>query len=428
MKIALIHPPGNKNLKVPPLGLAYIAAVLKKNNLQTKIIDLNLEKINFSDCLSNLNPDIVGISSIVTNAQQALELAKETKKVLPESFVVMGGPYPSMMGSGLLARHQEVDANLTGEAEYTFLELVKRLQNQQNLESVDGLIFWDKNKIKTNKPPKTINPLDKILFPAREELKMQMYNENSGVIFTSRGCPQQCIFCSRPVFGRTWRGHSPDYVLKEIEQLVNKYGVSVLSVLDDNFTVNIKRATKILDGIIAKNWNLDIYFWNGLRADHMNQQLAAKLKKAGCTAINFGVESVEPQVNLFIQKGVSLRQIEHAISVAQKAGIQANAFLMIGNPGDNSKSADKLIDFVKQAKVDGVHLSMATPIFGTPFWDWVQQNGRWLNYDKEELLDWPVDDDSGAYPVFETSDFTAKQRTQAYKEVRSFLEEQELII
>ena len=94
----------------------------------------------------------------------------------------------------------------------------------------------------------------------------------------------------------------------------------------------------------------------------------------------------------------------------------------------NSKSADKLIDFVKQTKVDGVHLSMATPIFGTPFWDWVQQNGRWLNYDKEELLDWPVDDDSGAYPVFETSDFTAKQRTQAYKEVRSFLEEQELII
>ena len=239
-----------------------------------------------------------------------------------------------MMGSGLLARHQEVDANLTGEAEYTFLELVKRLQNQQNLESVDGLIFWDKTKIKTNKPPKTINPLDKILFPAREELKMQFYNENAGVIFTSRGCPQQCIFCSRPVFGRTWRGHSPDYVLKEIEQLVNKYGVSVLSVLDDNFTVNIKRATKILDGIIAKNWNLDIYFWNGLRADHMNQQLAAKLKKAGCTAINFGVESVEPQVNLFIQKGVSLRQIENAISVAQKAGIQANAFLMIGNPGD----------------------------------------------------------------------------------------------
>ena len=428
MKIALIHPSANKNLKVPPLGLAYIAAVLKQNNIETKIIDLNVEKINFREFLGTENPDIVGISAIITNANQALELAKETKKVLPESFVVMGGPYPSMMGSGLLARHQEVDANLTGEAEYTFLELVKGLQNHQSLASVDGLIFRDKNKIKTNNPAKPIGQLDEIPLPAREDVKMSFYKENSGVIFTSRGCPQQCIFCSRPVFGRVWRGHSPEYVLKEIEHLVNEHGISVLSVLDDNFSVNLERAKKILDGIIAKNWNLDIYFWNGLRADHMTRDLAYKLKKAGCTAINFGVESVDPNVNLLINKGVTLQQIEHAIKVAQNAGIQANAFLMIGNPGDTPESADKLIDFVKKTKVDGVHLSMATPIFGTQFWDWVEQNGRWLNYDKEELLDWPVDDVSGAYSVFETSDFTAKDRTQAYGKVRSFLEDNDLVI
>lgn len=428
MKIALIHPSGNKNLKVPPLGLAYITAMLKKNNIETQIIDLNVEKINLSKYLSNQKPDIVGISSIITNAGHALQLAKETKEVLPKSFVVMGGPYASMMKSRLLCKHKEVNAVLVGEAECSLLDLAKKLQNNQKIESVDGLIFRDKNKIKSNKAPKPISPLDKILFPAREELKMELYNENAGVIFTSRGCPQQCIFCSRPVFGKTWRGHSPDYVLKEISQLIKDYGISVLSVLDDNFTVDMKRATKILDRIIAKNWNLDIYFWNGLRADHMTQQLATKLKKAGCTAINFGVESVDAKVNSLIRKGVNLQQIKRAITIAQKAGIQANVFLMIGNPGDNTKSADKLIDFLKKSKVDGVHLSLATPIFGTPFWDWVEQNGRWLNFDKEELLDWPVDDVSGAYPVFETLEFTAKQRIQAYKKVRTFLEEKELII
>ena len=208
MKVVLIQPPSkNQSLKGPPLGLAYITAVLKRNSIEAKIIDLNVESINLSKYLSNKKPTVIGISSIVTNAPQALEIAEQTKMVLPESFVVMGGPYPSMMGNCLLRMHMEVDAVVVGEAEYTFLELIKRLQNKQSLDAVDGLIFRKEDKIKSNPSSKPISPLDQILYPAREELKMQLYGENTGIIFTSRGCPQQCIFCSRPVFGRKWRGH-----------------------------------------------------------------------------------------------------------------------------------------------------------------------------------------------------------------------------
>jgi anaerobic magnesium-protoporphyrin IX monomethyl ester cyclase len=429
MKVALIQPSSeNQPLKVPPLGLAYIAAVLKNNGIEAKIIDLNVEAISLSAYLSNEKPDIIGVSSIVTNVRSAFSIVEQAKRVLPESFMVMGGPYPSMMGTRLLTRHREVDAVVAGEGEYTFLELVKSLQNGKSLDAVDGLVFRKEDKIRSNPPPKPIVPLDQIPFPAREELKMHLYGDNAGVIFTSRGCPQQCIFCSRPVFGRRWRGHSADYVLKEIEHLMKEYGVSTLSVLDDNFTVDSDRAERILDGIIAKKWKLDIYFWNGMRADHVTKTLVTKLKKAGCTAINFGVESVDPEVISFIRKGVSLKQIEHAIGLTRQAGIRANVFLMIGNPGDNIKSADKLIDFVEKAHVDGVHLSMATPILGTKLWDWVDKNGSWLDYDTEELLDWPVDDVAGAYPVFESRDFTAEERTEAYRKVRLFLEEKELVI
>lgn len=429
MKLVLIQPPSeNQPLKVPPLGLAYIAAVLKRNGIEAKISDLTVETIPLGTYLSNEKPDIIGISSIVTNARQAFNIAEQAKRVLPESFVVMGGPYPSMMGTRLLTRHREVDAVVVGEGEFTFLELVKRLQNRKSLDVVDGLVFRKEDKIKSNPPPKPIIPLDQLPFPAREELKMRLYGENAGVIFTSRGCPQQCIFCSRPVFGRKWRGYSSDYVLKEIEHLINEYAVSTLSVLDDNFTVDLDRAERILDGIIAKKWKLDIYFWNGMRADHVTKTLAAKLKKAGCTAINFGVESVDPDVISFIRKGVSLDQIEQAIGLARQAGIRANVFLMIGNPGDNIKSADKIIDFVEKAHVDGVHLSMATPIFGTKLWEWVDENGRWLDYDTEELLDWPVDDVAGAYPVFETSDFTAKERTETYRKTIKILRKRGLLL
>jgi anaerobic magnesium-protoporphyrin IX monomethyl ester cyclase len=429
MKIVLIQPPsGTPSLKVPPLGLAYITAVLKSHDVAAKIIDLTVESIDLSEYLTREKPEIIGISSIVTNAHKALEIAKQSKTILPQSFVVMGGPYPSMMGPRLLTRHEEVDATLVGEAELTSLELVKRLRGGESLDSVEGLIFREDNKIINNPLSAPVSPLDQIPYPAREELKMQLYGENAGSIFTSRGCPQQCIFCSRPVFGRKWRGHSPDYVLEEIEHLRKNYEISNLNVLDDNFTFDLTRAEKILDGIIAKKWKLNIYFWNGMRADHMTKNLLQKLKKAGCTAINFGVESVEPDTLSFIKKGVSLAQIEKGVKQTREVGICANVFLMIGNPGDNIQVVDKIIEFVEKMGVDGVHLSMATPLLGTKFWDWVEKNGHWLDYDRKELLDWPIDDVEEAYPVFETSDFTAEERIQAYRKTRFLLRERGLLL
>ena len=429
MKIILIQPQSrNPSLKVPPLGLAYIAAVLKSNHVEAKIVDLNVENVDLTTYLSRKKPEIIGISSTVTNARNALEIAETSKRILPRSFVVMGGPYPSMIRNRLLVRHSEVDAALTGEAEFSFLELVKQLQDGKPLDAVEGLIFRKETKIISNPPPKPISPLDQIPYPAREELKMRLYGENAGTIFTSRGCPQQCVFCSRPVFGRRWRGHSPEYVLEEIEQLIRDYGVSTLSVLDDNFTVDMERAEKILDGIIAKKWKLAIYFWNGMRVDHMTKQLLTKLKRAGCTAINFGVEAVDPDVIEGIKKGVSLEQIEQAIKLTRELGIRANVFLMIGNPGDTAESADKIIGFVDKMHVDGVHLSMATPLMGTGFWDWVEKNGQWLGYDREELLDWPIDDTDESYPVFETSDFSADERVRAYRKTRNSLREKGLLL
>jgi anaerobic magnesium-protoporphyrin IX monomethyl ester cyclase len=374
MKIALIQPPSRTpSFKVPPLGLAYITAVLKKNQNEAEIIDLNVENRSLSKYLSREKPEVIGISSIVTNARKALEIAKQTKKILPQSFVVIGGPYASMMGKRLLSRHMEVDATLIGEAEFTFLELIKWLHKGASLHAVQGLIFRDTNGVKSNPASNPKRNLDEIPYPAREELK--------------------------------------------------HYGVSYLSVLDDNFTFDADRAERILDGIIAKRWKLNLYFWNGMRADHVTRNLLLKMKGAGCTAVNYGVESVDPDVISFIRKGVTVEQVEKAVKLTRKMGIRTNLFLMLGNPGDTVKVVDEIMKFVEKVHVDGVHLSMATPLLGTEFWYWVEKNGTWLDYDREELLDWPVDDVEGSYPVFETSDFTADERIKAYRKARFLLQD-----
>jgi anaerobic magnesium-protoporphyrin IX monomethyl ester cyclase len=427
MKSVLVQPPRNSLFRVPPLGLGYVAAVLKQRGFDVEVLDLNVESSVLDEFLSVERPSVVGVSCGIGNARQAFEVAWKVKACFPGCFVVVGGPYPSLMGERLLVRHSDVDAAVIGEGESTIVEFFERFQNGQGLSDVDGVVFRDGKKVKRNPLRLPVEPLDGLPFPARENLPMRLYGENGGVMFTSRGCPYQCVFCARSVFGRQWRGHSPEYVLTEIEHMRKQYGISCVSFLDDNFAFDFERAEKILDGIIARKWKLGLYFWNGIRVDSVTEGLLQKMKRAGCTAINYGVESVDPDVLAKLKKGISLDQVEKAVKLTREVGIKANVFLMIGNPGDTVKIVEKIKNFVERVKIDGVHVSIATPIPGTELWGWVEKNGRWLGYDREELLDWPIDDVDDAFPVFETPEFTAKQRIEAYRKTRKYLAKKRLL-
>ena len=425
----MVQPSGNSRFRVPPLGLGHLAAVLENSGFEVDIIDLNVESSTALErVLSRERPGVVGVSCAIGNARQALAVVGRVKTLFPECFVVVGGPYASTMGEMMLVRHWQIDAAVVGEGEVTLVELSERLQNKQSVSHVNGLIFRDGSKIRSNSARDPFEVLDSLPFPAREKLPMKLYGENAGVLFTSRGCPYQCAFCSRSIFGRRWRGHSHEYVLTEIEHLRKHYGVRGLSFLDDNFTFDLDRAEKILDGIIENEWNLDLYFWNGIRVDSVTEGLLRKMKKAGCTAINYGVESADAEALTRIKKGITLDQVQEAIKLTRETGIKTNVFLMVGNPGDTSEVADKIRNFVELVKVDGVHLSLATPIPGTEFWSWVNKNGHWLGHDREELLDWPIDDVEDAYPVFETPEFTATQRIEAYRETRKYLAKKKLLM
>lgn len=119
--------------------------------------------------------------------------------------------------------------------------------------------------------------LDNLPLPNRRVLPMHKYGEYAGSIFTSRGCPYSCTFCSRPIFGKVWRGHSPYRVIDEMDVLINKaYKVKTVSICDDNFSFDIARSEEILDDIIARKWKIDLYFWNGLRVDNINKNLLKK--------------------------------------------------------------------------------------------------------------------------------------------------------
>ena len=245
MKSVLVQPAGNSLFRVPPLGLGYVAAVLKQRGFDVEVLDLNVDSSALDEFLSVERPSVVGVSCGIGNERQAFEVVWKVKTCFPGCFVVLGGPYPSFMGEEMLARHSDVDAAVMGAGESTIVEFFERFQNGQGLCDVDGLVFRDEKKVKRNSPRKPIEPLDGLPFPARETLPMELYGENAGVMFTSRGCPFQCVFCSRSVFGRKWRGHSPEYVLAEIEHMRKQYAISCVSFLDDNFAFDFEKTLKV---------------------------------------------------------------------------------------------------------------------------------------------------------------------------------------
>jgi len=296
MRILLFYPPmtirGDDPTTpgiVAPLGLANIAAYVEREGYDVVICDALAEGSNIlkrgknylrvglseeavAEKIDCYKPDIVGISAMFTAfAPDAHDLAKIVKEVSPKTLVVFGGAHASVLPQGVLA-DKNVDLVVVGEGEETFLEVIRRFKKKKSLDNILGIAVRKKNgKIFINSPRPFIKDLDSLPFPARHLLPMDLYlrspeeiEEASYVmrfpfadIVSSRGCPNNCIYCAVPkIWGRTWRPFSAERVLSEMEFLVKRYGVREIHFLDDNISVSKMRLEKICDVIIKRK--LDI--------------------------------------------------------------------------------------------------------------------------------------------------------------------------
>jgi radical SAM superfamily enzyme YgiQ (UPF0313 family) len=275
----------------PPLGLLYLAAVLEKNGFSASVLDANVLKLSNYEVLKRIKkikPEIVGISANVVLARAAKELAVMVKKRFPKAFIVMGGPIVSALPEDFLA---VCDTVVLHEGEETFLELVKRYNCQGEkgvfslFDPIPGIAFKSKGKIFFTKPRNFINNLDDIPFPAYHLLEpnIDFYSFKSRArkipvapILTSRGCPFNCIYCNKSIFGHIFRVRTPENVFAEVEYLITKYGIRQIDILDDNFTLDQARAEKILDLIIKAKFDLALNCQNGIRADKLTSKLIKK--------------------------------------------------------------------------------------------------------------------------------------------------------
>ncbi len=405
MKIVLVFPPfGLKELTgktksmrhvmnlIPPLGLAYVASFLEKNGFNVKIIDCSLGK-SYEELIRILkreNPDVIGITSTTPVYESALKVAKDIKKELPETIVVIGGSHVTalpeeVMKTGLF------DFGVLGEGELTMLELCEELKKTdgKNVKKVKGIVYRKENKIYFTGKREFIRNLDDIPFPAWHLLpKLSEYSPTpasykklpQGIIMTTRGCPFRCRFCDNAVFGCSYRERSPENVLDEIDLLVEKFGIKDLKFFDDTLTLNRKRVYKICDGMKERGYDFQ---WSCLsRVDKVSEEMLRKIKDSGCWQILFGIESGDPRVLKSLNKGITIEQSMAAVKYAKSVGLSIRCDFLLGTPAETSESMKKTLEFAKKLNPDFAHFNKFTPFPGTEFYKMLTKEGYKFDFSK----------------------------------------------
>ena len=383
MKITFLNPPQTNSkykflgVVAPSLGIGYMAAVLEEHGYDVDVIDASALELSYDEigeAIKKRKPDIVSISALTPTIGVALDSADKIKQVSPETIVVLGGYHPTFEYESVL-EEKSVDVVVRGEGEFTLLDLVKHVENNQDLANVKGLAFKDKNNGSLIVTPdrEIIKDLDILPFPAFHLFPMEKYKilnitTNVATIITTRGCPMQCSFCSSAALhGNHLRRRSYQNVCDEIELRLKDENIDTIAFMDDTFTLN----KKFVKDFCAEIKRRKLKFWWGCtsRVDSLDEEILQTMKDAGCITIFIGVESADQQMLEKMNKNITISKTEKAFKLARKVGIRTIASCVIGMPEDTKKSIEKTLKFVKKLNPNYALYSIATPYPGTRFYN-----------------------------------------------------------
>lgn len=443
MDMVLINPnSGGKGINeatvLPPLGLAYMAAVLEKHEFQCKIIDANVLKLTDEQILAEVPQDskMIGLYLNSFSYKSCQILAEKIRKQRKNSLVIIGGPLCSAGESAQLLKEIDCHGLIRGEGEYAVLAIAKNFRNNQPPFSgrISGLNYLDSGGQVISFPTERINNLDEIPFPAYHLLPpLSVYKTRSrkrpvAPIITSRGCPFQCSFCSKDIFKRIVTFRSARNVLAEIDFLVKKYGVRQIDILDDNFSLNKPRFLEILDGIIARNYKIALNFQTGIRSENVDEEVLRKMKQAGVYKLAFGIESADADVLRIHRKGLDLKKIEEVVKKAKEMGFVVYGFFIIGLLGETEEAFERTLAFAKKCDFDIANFCMAVPFINTELYNMVKQRGRFL-VDTSRNIDVGF---FGGQVFFEYDNYTKedilRRYQKAYKEFYSFKKQFKILL
>jgi len=423
----------------PSLGLLLIAPILEQNGHKVKIYDSALDGWNnrslidkknniimigqsndkIAKVISDFSPDIVAISVLFSNLlESAHNIAKIAKKVKKKVTVILGGNHISSAvsdykisqidkNSGLPneikdLENEHFDLAMTGEGEFSFLELIDKLINNQDISKVPGLVKKISKRKYLINPSVRIHNLNTLPRPARHLVDMESYFKIGAFhsaksrskrvlsVMCSRGCPEKCTFCSTPqMWGNNTRWRSTKHIMDEIGNDVKDYKIGEIQFDDDTITVNKKNLFSLCEelGKIGLPWCTP----NGTKVNyHFNKQkeMYKVMADSGCYQITLACESgVQRVLDNIIDKRLPLETIYPSIENAKNAGMLVHTFWIVGYPGETFEEIQKTIDFAMNSGADSFSFAILSPLPGTPIYrKIIKENLWWKGRSLDDML------------------------------------------
>jgi len=368
---------------IPPLGLAYCAAVLEKEGIRTELFDCSADTRALLPRLIEARPPIIGITASTPVFASAAAIAREIRARLPGSAIIIGGAHVTAAWSDAMAEGA-FDAGVIGEGEITLLELVRHIRNRglTGLGAVRGVVFREGGRVAAALPRGFIDDLDTLPYPARHLLPHPArYHPTPasyrrlplGIMITSRGCPQRCTFCDRAVFGNAYRSRSAANVLGEVDELVGKYGCREIRFFDDCFALDKKRVSALCAGLGNMRKRVS---WTCLTTvGSVDRDILREMKRAGCWQVLFGLESGNDRVLERLRKGATVEQNIRAVRLAKEAGLSVRADFICGTPGETRETMTETLEFALASGVEFAHFNKFVPFPGTELYAGIRAGG-----------------------------------------------------
>jgi radical SAM superfamily enzyme YgiQ (UPF0313 family) len=324
-------------------------------------------------------PDMAAFSAITPAFYDALDVCRKVKRLDDSVFTVFGGAHASWAQALLLERFGEIDACVAGEGEGAMTALAGEAKH----DTIEGLHFRDGTAVRSGPPRTTLCGMDDLPFPAfdlldgfprRYVLPLFGYRRHPGAsLVSSRGCVYRCSYCDRSVFGRTFRWNSPEYTFELVKWLRTGFGVRHVIFYDDLFTLNRDRVARLCG--LLRSWRRSPSFTCIVRIGHIDRELIAELKSAGCWMVNVGIESGDQDILDRNKEGLRLDHIRRDIGLLHDAGIWVKGLFMMGFPGETAASIEKTIAFANSLPLKDINVTAFTPFPGSPVYRGIGEKG-----------------------------------------------------
>jgi radical SAM superfamily enzyme YgiQ (UPF0313 family) len=407
---------------VAPLGIAYLAAVLEREQIPVKIIDQFAEGISSQELalrIIGLQADVVGFSVLTPNIRSVTETIAELDRIggKHRPKVVAGNIHPTIFYREML-EGKIADYVVIGEGEKTFLELVKALDaaDEQRIATIPGLAFMSGGEVKINKRAEQIRDLDSLPFPAWHLFDLNHYKAPptlalGKVILPTllrRGCPFSCTFCSQNINYKKVLGRSYDNLLDEVEDNIARYGIRYFGLQDASFPMSENDALEFADALMSRGLHHKVSWMTEARVDQVTQKSLKMLRKSGCYLIQYGYESGDQGVLDSIKKRFTVEQARQATAYTHEAGIFIYGLFIIGLPGETPETIEKTIRFAIELSPETAKFNRFTPYPGSELYDLLMKDS---DFDFEKLTPWAAFDEDEGLP-FVPEGMTAKQLVQ----------------